>query len=51
MMESLKIIDGEAHLFDEKDEIFTLAGAANPYGKVYQDKNCFACLKPNGAEV
>ena len=36
-------LDGEGHLFDEKDEIFTLPGAANPYGKIYQDKNCFAC--------
>ena len=44
-------VDGEGHLFDENDEIFTLTGAGNPYGKIYQDKSCFACLKPSGAEV
>jgi hypothetical protein len=48
---NLPSIDGESHLFDEKDEIFFLAGPADSLSKVYQDKNCFSCLKPGGSEV
>ncbi|TNV79344.1 hypothetical protein FGO68_gene4919 [Halteria grandinella] len=47
---------GEAHVFDEKDPIYTLAMPAQPNPiqaaqEQAQQKACFACLKPNSAEI
>ena len=38
-------------MFDEKEPIYSLEKVCNPQGGDQSNKQCFSCLKPNGADV